>query len=301
MSEFLKHGDLVEHASMGLGKVIEADEVHLHVYFLEQESRFAAKLKRNLVGSLLRRATSHAHPELDALPLFVRDGGRYRLEQEVMTFDQAVARFRQEFPDSFGDAKYAREERNYKWKAHEALTAAFGDGKGLRLIAEGRVREVVETALHTERKTNLTHPQFEKPRIADALADPDAAAAFFTALFRLVELQRPTQPAFEELVRAMDALPTPGGPLARWPTVSIFPALLRPDAFIFFRPTFTQEAAARLAYELNYKPEPNWLTYKSVLGFADVLLTKLKPLGAKDFVDVQSFIYVTASGAGYNK
>jgi hypothetical protein len=38
-----------------------------------------------------------------------------------------------------------------------------------------------------------------------------------------------------------------------------------------------------------------------VLDFARMLLAKLKPLGARDLIDVQSFIYVTASGSGHNK
>jgi len=48
----------------------------------------------------------------------------------------------------------------------------------------------------------------------------------------------------------------------------------------------------RLNFGLNYRSELNWLTYKSLLTMSELLLTRLRPHGARDFMDVQSFIWL---------
>jgi hypothetical protein len=63
---------------------------------------------------------------------------------------------------------------------------------------------------------------------------------------------------------------------------------------MFLKPGVTQEAEARLGFYLSYKAHPNWLTYKKLLDLADLLLRDLRPLGARDYIDVQSFIFVAS-------
>jgi len=38
---------------------------------------------------------------------------------------------------------------------------------------------------------------------------------------------------------------------------------------------------------------PNWETYEAVMQMAKQLLDRLAPLGAKDMIDVQQFMWVT--------
>jgi hypothetical protein len=47
-------------------------------------------------------------------------------------------------------------------------------------------------------------------------------------------------------------------------------------------------------FELNYRPEPNWLTYRCLLEFAQNLRNKLADLEPKDMIDVQSFLWCIA-------
>ena len=49
-------------------------------------------------------------------------------------------------------------------------------------------------------------------------------------------------------------------------------------------------------FEINYKPQINWLTYKSVLRFSEYLMTQLKEMKKKALNDVQSFMWCIASG-----
>ena len=55
---------------------------------------------------------------------------------------------------------------------------------------------------------------------------------------------------------------------ANWPTATNFLFILEPDKYMFVKPTVTQFATEICKFEINYKPQPNWLTYKSVLDFS---------------------------------
>jgi len=65
---------------------------------------------------------------------------------------------------------------------------------------------------------------------------------------------------------------------------------------MFLKPEVTRNAAASLAFELNYRPEPNWLTYKSLLRMAEIYREKLVDLKPQDLIDVQSFFWVACGG-----
>ena len=63
---------------------------------------------------------------------------------------------------------------------------------------------------------------------------------------------------------------------------------------MFIKPSVTQKVAEMSAFEINYRPELNWLTYKSVLDFAHYLRHALADLKPRDMIDVQSFIWCVA-------
>jgi len=49
---------------------------------------------------------------------------------------------------------------------------------------------------------------------------------------------------------------------------------------------------ARLNYDLRYRPELNWETYDRLLEMSRILMERLQPQGARDFIDIQSFIWM---------
>jgi hypothetical protein len=80
--------------------------------------------------------------------------------------------------------------------------------------------------------------------------------------------------------------------------VTLLPFVARPDVHMLLRPHFACDVAQRLGVELAYEAEPNWPTYASLLASAGQLLEKLRPLGARDHVDVEAFMHaVTAKPA----
>jgi hypothetical protein len=290
-------GRLVEHPALGIGKVVAQQGGLVHVYFHAKGGQCATKLKMDAARKLLRAAASQTHEWLDHLPLFSFDPkrGAYCLEHEKLTHEQAVGKFLTTFPEGFTDEKYVGDlkkgERAYKDAFREEYAKTLGGGEGERLLAQGDVAELRRRLLSVAR-INLLHFNWDLAPLKAGLADDDAALGFFAALFAAAA-GKPDQARFEALVKALDAMPAPGSPVASWPIATIFPYLAQPDQHMFFRPTPTQEAAKRLAFELNYKSHPNWLTYSSVVAFAQGLLGTLRQYGAKDLIDVQSFIFVT--------
>ena len=64
---------------------------------------------------------------------------------------------------------------------------------------------------------------------------------------------------------------------------------------MFLWPKFACGAAERLGCDLRYDPAPNWATYSALRTFAAKLLEELQASGARDFVDVEAFLYATAT------
>jgi hypothetical protein len=61
---------------------------------------------------------------------------------------------------------------------------------------------------------------------------------------------------------------------------------------MFLKPDVTKKAAAIMGFDLLYRPEINWATYSRLLRLSEHLMTVLQPFGARDMIDVQSFIWV---------
>jgi hypothetical protein len=62
---------------------------------------------------------------------------------------------------------------------------------------------------------------------------------------------------------------------------------------MFVKPTIAQKAAERLAFNLHYEAQPNWATYSAVLRMSSIYMDLLADLAPRDFIDIQSFFWVT--------
>lgn len=78
----------------------------------------------------------------------------------------------------------------------------------------------------------------------------------------------------------------------KWTVLAILPYLARLDPFMFVKPMITQAAAA-LGFDIRYGPRPNGETYERVLRMSQLYMQQLADLGPRDFIDVQSFFWVT--------
>jgi hypothetical protein len=296
----LENGMLVQHASLGLGKVVALEEKAVHVFFAGSDARFATKLRLPMSLPLLTRAASTS-AWLSGLSDFSLDAktGRYGFAGSWLSHADAVVRFRDLFPQAFEDPKYVgdgtdKPGRVHRWRrAHEVYLETLGGGEGERLLAAGDVGGLAERALRVER--HVRPLLLEKASFEDALKNLEAAPGYFAALFDLLAAPAPEQSRFEALAAAVAALAPGAAPESQWPIVTLLPFVARPDLHLLLRPKFACEVAQRLGLELAYEARPSWATYSALLRSAAVLLEKLRPLGARDHVDVESFMHAVTA------
>jgi hypothetical protein len=130
--------------------------------------------------------------------------------------------------------------------------------------------------------------------------DSRHARRFFESLLDLLDAAEITEPVFSPYADAVCRLPIKAGGkrVATWPVATIIPFLAKPDRHMFLKPSVTHPAAETLGFDLRYEPTPNWRTYEALLRMSGIYLTLLKPKGARDFIDVQSFFWVVGGGYG---
>ncbi|HET7824402.1 MAG TPA: hypothetical protein VFK90_03675 [Anaeromyxobacter sp.] len=300
MTEIAK-GMLVQHESLGVGKVVAVEATAVHVFFPGAEKRFAAKLRWPAARPLLRADGVERDAWLEGLSSFTLDRaeGRYALAATWMTHDQAIAGFLAEYPQGFEDPAYlgtgagARRARARWWRAAGAeWAAAMGNGEADRLLAAGEVRELVRRAVRIDKHLALVPGTFEQGVLKQALEDPDAALPFFAALFEMLAAP-PARGRTEKLFAAAEALDVE--PALAWPIATVFPFVADPARYVFLWPRTACAAAERLGCDLRFDALPNWATYAALRAFSAQLLARLEASGARDFVDVEAFLHTTAA------
>ena len=300
MTTEITEGVLVRHPAKpewGLGKVLAIRGNSATIHFrndVADHRTFMLDRVRLLV------AERQTDPMLDKLPPFV--DGSFKTTSKRVTLEEGVKEFRRRFPGGFADPLYleARDgeiggERGYKMRAHRRYLDAFGEQKGQDLLESGKIeqlRQLVQGVI-TKDKMNLLSP-YEVMAFRDGLAASDeSASAFFGALFAFID-DGPSQGLFNPLAEAVKNLPADEGRarVATWPVLTLLPFLADPDRFMFLKPEPTRACADRLRVDLLYDSELRWATYERLLSISKDLLRELRPFGARDFIDVQSFMWV---------
>lgn len=297
----LSTGMLVRHASLGVGKVVAVEPTAVHVFFPDSEKRYAAKLHLPTAKALLRSEGVEGSAWLQGLSSFSLDPvtRRYALAANWITHEQAIADFRETYPRGFLDPAYVgtgagKRERAFRWRAAGAeWTEALGGGQAERLLEAGDLRELVRRVVRLERHVVLVPGTFEAGSLQEAFRDEDAAAGFFEALLGVLSVPSPARARFEKLFAATEALDVE--PALAWPIATLFPFLVEPGRQVLLWPRISCPAAERLGCDLRFDPSPSWTTYSALRGFAAKLLAELQPSGARDFVDVEAFLYATAT------
>jgi hypothetical protein len=290
---------LVQHVSLGVGKVVALEPTAVHVFFPDGEKRYAAKLQLPRATALLRSDGVERNEWLEGLSSFSLDPvtRRYALAETWVTHDQAIADFHATYPRGFLDPAYVatgKRERAPRWRAARVeWTQALGEGQAERLLEAGEVGDLVRRALRVERQLALVPGTLEPGSLAKAFQDEDAAARFFEALLEVLAVPSPARARFDKLFAATAALDVEPG--LAWPLATLFPFIAEPGRQVFLSPKSACAAAERLGCDLRFDPAPNWRTYSALRGFAEKLLAKLRTSGARDFVDVEAFLYATAT------
>jgi hypothetical protein len=289
----LERGTLVQHSTLGLGKVVALEPDAVHVFFPGRGERFAAKLRLPGARAFLRVGLEERNAWLEGLTSFTLDAssGRWALPARWLTLDQAVAQFLAGQPKGFAVAPTGRAAI---WRAaHQLFVDTLMNGEAERLLDAGDVRELVKRVLKVGKLVSPLHGEEERDAVEDALGDDDATRRFLRALLELVSVPSPGRARFDKLYQVAAGLP--GSPPARWLLVTLFPFIARPDKHPLMRPGSTREAAERLGFDLRFDENPNWSTFAALRALSAKLLEALQGAGARDFVDVEIFAYAAST------
>jgi hypothetical protein len=219
---------------------------------------------------------------------------RSRLSQTSLGALRCRRKFLKLFPAGFQDQKYLAWERNYKWQAHQSWQESLAAPRFRQLLREKKFIEAAAQAVRIESRTNLLF-SFEKMALRDAVRGKVGAELFAVGLYEFLHGRGSSEKKFEQWCQAVGSLPRRQTRVLTWPLVTVFAFIAQPDQHIFLKPKATQVAAAEHEFNFDYSSRPSFETYESLLQFAEKVRRDLKDLRPRDFIDLQSFIWVQGS------
>ena len=193
------------------------------------------------------------------------------------------------FPGGFESPKYLEQERNYKLRTRESLAALTPEA--FVSLEEPELVTIVQRSFSAT--DNLLH-RFEHTAIHGCLqlAGPERTRALKALGALLWEDASTLEDRFSEWAAALDSLPKAGPKSpSSWPVATALPFLTRPEIHCILKPTNARAFTRRYGFELGYDAQPNFITYGRWLCFVEAMEARLTPLGARDRLDVQSFLW----------
>jgi hypothetical protein len=198
------------------------------------------------------------------------------------------------FPGGFSDPDYVELEREYKWQAHEQWAAVLDRDSFTSLLSSGQEADIAALAVSIESRTNLLF-SFEKMALRDAVRSESGAHAFAQGLYQFLYGTGDAESRFNQWCAAVAMLPRRQTRVLTWPLLTVFGFLAQPTEHIFLKPRVTQAAAEAYGHDFNYAPRPKWATYADLLGFAARVRQDNRDLRPRDYIDLQSFLWVQGS------
>ena len=288
-------GILVEHPVWQRGKVIDVNPPYAIIHFSSlATSPQGPQRKLREDAPQLTKASVQSDPELDGIetgPAKPKKVTKRKVKDLQNDLDAAVQWFETTYPAKFEDEKFVDSDLRNKRAAVEVFHANFGEGRGKAAVDEGKHAEIATALDGIARATNILSP-FEVKAVHKAFAKGDESSTKVLGA-TLAFIANPGQQSFKAMAEAVSQLSADGGKVHTWPIVTLLPFLADPKRFIPLKPTNTELIAARMGANLKYDTTPNWETYDAFLRMSNALLDRLKPLGAKDMIDVQQFMWVT--------
>ncbi len=219
------------------------------------------------------------------------DSNTVKVQRERATCQRKFLRY---FKNGFADETYIGWEREYKWNAHLLFEEKLGRTRFEKLLKQGNYDEIAQEAGRIESRTNLLF-SFEKMALRDAVRTSAGARLFAEGLYQFVYGEDDIKDRFELWIECVRRLPRVQTQVFTWPVVSVFGFLANPNEHIFLKPRVTQVAAENYKYDFYYTSKPQWETYQNMLEFAEQVREDTLHLKPRDYIDLQSFIWVQGS------
>ena len=217
-----------------------------------------------------------------------------RLDEVKKARKRCKRKFIYYFPKGYEDKKYIDWERGYKSGAHTKFREQFNKTAFRKLLEQEAYDVIAAEVVRIESKTNLLF-SFEKMALRDAVKSAEGAKAFSVGLYDYLYGKAELRNRFEKFVSVVASLPRKQTRVLTWPLVTVFGFIGNPSEHIFLKPRVTQIAAAKYKFDFDYRSKPNWETYLSLLNFANEIRNDSKDYHPRDYIDLQSFIWVIGS------
>jgi hypothetical protein len=200
------------------------------------------------------------------------------------------------FPEGFRDETYLEWERDYKWETHQNWEEALNRNEFRRLLEQREYGEIAARAVRTEQRSRHSMIfSFEKMALRDAVKSTAGARTFATGLYDFLHGPGTDEARFVAWCEIIASLPRKQTRVLTWPLVTVFGFIAQPDRHIFLKPNVTKIAARKYGFDFQYESKPSWETYASLLDFAETIRRDHGDLKPRDFIDLQSFIWVQGS------
>lgn len=206
---------------------------------------------------------------------------------KAWSFEDAWKRFEAKYPAGFSDAKYQTKERGFKAAAMERSQEAFGPASVAKLQASGSPAEVEKAFAKAYEGLTLLHA-IEWLQFRKGLHEDPASVKLVEQYAAAIAEGGLSESRFNGLLNAFEAAGLGKG---KWTLFTLWPSLATSKGFLFLKPEITKTAAVGMGVELHYDAKPNFATYHAALTLYEKLWALLEPKGAKDWTDVQAFIW----------
>jgi hypothetical protein len=281
-----KAKDWIEHPSFGLGRVNENRGDKLNIEFINSGARTILKTAE------LKPALSPPGFKFPAEKVKSRTP-RFKVQhppkKPPLDFNHLVEGFVRFFDGGgFDSTDFDKKERKEKRKAAGILKDKLRKEIFESLLRGGRYVEVCDIAKDVLRKTRLVFP-IEKAKFVDGLKiaanQEPFASGLYDLLYRSAEIEEANFTRFCNVLSEMGA--------NKWTVATYFQFLASDGKWMFMKPSIMKPMADALKIALNYKAEPNWLTYSKLQELADRVELELQNRGLNPHsrIDVQGFIW----------
>lgn len=281
-----KKGDRVKHPikeDWGIGEVLQdGNSESVRVFFVGCGEKTLSL--QYVQPTKINREESN-NPILDNLKLSKSVSG-----VKYQSLPHSIQHFLMQFPEGFYGEKFNFHERTYKIKAHTLAKELLAVQLFRELLNREEYAEICKHTLKVSNATQLIFPN-EKMALKDGLKSLSAQKAFAQALFTLLYGDEDLEKRFDGLAKVLDEIGA-----AKWTVATYFLFIVHPDKYMFVKPTIMQYASDLCGFEINYKPQLNWLTYNLVLRFSNYLMSEISELKPRDMIDVQSFMWCITPG-----
>jgi hypothetical protein len=281
-----KPKDWIEHSAFGVGRVSEDRGDRLDVEFVKVGAKTILKTAQ------LTPAASPSPEFKFAVDRRKSSTPRFKVERPPrrppLDFNHLVTCFTRCFPEGFEGRDFATKERGYKEDARDVLNDKLGKSAFEGLLREGHFAEVWEIAKNVLQSTNLAH-HIEKTKFLDGknvTYQERFAKVFYDLLHGSAEME-------QRFTKFCDLLSEMGANI--WTIATYYQFLASDGKWMFMKPSIMKRMADSLKVALNYRAEPNWLTYSKLQELADRVELELRNRGLKPHsrIDVQGFIWAS--------